>query len=87
MVGTNVDGSRRNLSVPSHVPWTGGVMGARVDLSNRWETGPEGMRSSKGDSLVNWRAWESAAENLKRGVPSRLIDGVKYGGNPSGAQP
>ena len=31
LTGTNVDGSERNLSVPSHVPWTGGVMGAHVD--------------------------------------------------------
>ena len=60
LTGTNVDGSARNLSVPSHVPWTGGVMGAHVDLSVQWETGPEGMTSSKGDALVNWRCAPAA---------------------------
>ena len=48
----------RNLSVPTHVPWTGGVMGLRVDPSVSWLTGPDGMSSSRGDELVNWRAWE-----------------------------
>ncbi|KAL1530684.1 hypothetical protein AB1Y20_001584 [Prymnesium parvum] len=66
--GRNVDGTPRNLTVPTHVPWTGGVMGSRVDLSVSWETGPEGMRSSKGNSIVMWRAWESEAENRRRGA-------------------
>ena len=110
MIGTNVDGSRRNLSVPTHVPWcvrwprtrallrslptsnaptstspssrTGGVMGARVDLSVRWETGPEGMTSSTGDAIVAWRAWESAEENKRRGVPDRLLGGHPAFGDP-----
>lgn len=73
MSGVNADGTRRNLSVPSHVPWTGGVMGATVDVSVLWETGPDGMSSSKGDALVTWRAWESAEENRARGVPSHLL--------------
>ena len=66
--GRMPDGSPRNLSVPTHVPWTGGVMGVVVDLSIQWETGLEGMRSSKGDSEVLWRAWESRDQNLARGV-------------------
>ena len=31
-----------------------------VDLSVRWTTGPEGMRSTSGEELTNWRAWEPA---------------------------
>lgn len=45
---------------PTHVPWTGGVIGGTVDLSVRWETGPEGMRSTSGEEILNWRAWEPA---------------------------
>lgn len=45
---------------PSHVPWTGGVIGGTVDLSVRWTTGVEGMRSTSGEELTNWRAWEPA---------------------------
>ena len=41
---------------PSHVPWTGGVIGKVVDHSVRWTTGVEGMASSKGEELTNWRA-------------------------------
>jgi hypothetical protein len=82
LIGLNVDGTPRNLSVPSHVPWTGGVLGARVDLSIRWETGPEGMKSSKGDAIVAWRAWESADENRRRGVPEALLGGHPAFGDP-----
>ena len=35
---------RRLVPLPSHVPWTGGVMGQRIDLSVKWETGLEGTR-------------------------------------------
>lgn len=64
-----VPGSRRNLTVPSHVVWTGGVMGASVDLSVQWTTDADGtMRSSAGDVVVDYRPWESREQNLKRGV-------------------
>jgi hypothetical protein len=64
-----VPGSRRNLTVPSHVVWIGGVMGATVDLSVQWTTDEHGtMRSSKGDVVVDYRPWESREQNLKRGV-------------------
>jgi hypothetical protein len=64
-----VPGSRRNLTVPSHVVWIGGVMGATVDLSTQWTTDEHGtMRSSKGDLVVDYRPWESREQNLKRGV-------------------
>ena len=53
---------------PTHVPWTGGVLGAAVDLTVKWETGLDGMRSSAGESEVLWRAWESREQNLARGV-------------------
>jgi len=66
--GRMPNGQPRNLSVPTHVPWTGGVMGVVVDLSVQWETGLDGMRSSKGESEVLWRAWESREQNLRRGV-------------------
>ena len=52
LTGKSPDGTRRNLSVPTHVPWTGGIMGARVDRSVTWETGLEGMRSSAGKAVV-----------------------------------
>jgi hypothetical protein len=78
--GLNVDGTPRNLSVPTHVPWTGGVMGARVDLSVQWETGPEGMRSSTGASIVSWRAWESEEQNRKRGALPDAVKSCKEGG-------
>eukprot|EP00967_Tisochrysis_lutea_P047955 scaffold58501_cov33-Tisochrysis_lutea.AAC.1 len=67
----------RNLSMPSHVPWTGGVMGTRVDLSVRWETGPEGMTSSKGDEIVNWRAWEEPGAYEKRVAAKQRAGGSK----------
>ncbi len=51
---------------PTHVPWTGGVIGARPDRSLSWTTGPEGMRSSRGDELTNWRAWEAPGVYEKR---------------------
>jgi hypothetical protein len=64
-----VPGSRRNVSVPTHVAWTGGVMGVAVDLSVKWTTGADGtMRSSRGDTIVDYRPWESREQNLKRGV-------------------
>ena len=66
--GRMPDGAPRNLSVPTHVPWTGGVLGAAVDLTVKWETGLDGMRSSAGESEVLWRAWESREQNLARGV-------------------
>ena len=73
MTGRQPDGSPRNLTVPTHVPWTGGVLGAKVDLSVQWETGLNGMRSSKGDSTVLWRAWESREQNLARGVKAESM--------------
>lgn len=51
---------------PSHVPWTGGVIGTTPDLSVKWTTGIEGMRSSSGAELTNWRAWEPAGSYEKR---------------------
>ena len=57
-------------------------MGATVDLSIQWETGPEGMKSNKGDNLVQWRAWESAEENRKRGVPGHLMGDHPALGDP-----
>ena len=51
---------------PSHVPWTGGVLGQTPDLSIRWTTGIEGMHSSSGQELTNWRAWEPAGSYEKR---------------------
>ena len=71
--GKMPDGSPRNLSVPTHVPWTGGVMGVTVDLSVKWETGLDGMRSSRGDADVLWRAWESREQNLARGVKPEYL--------------
>jgi len=62
-------GSRRNQSVPTHVSWMGGVMGAKVDLHVSWTTDEHGtMRSSAGDTIVDYRPWESREQNLKRGV-------------------
>ena len=64
-----VPGSRRNLSVPTHVAWMGGVMGATVDLSVQWSTDADGtMRSSAGETIVDYRPWESREQNLQRGV-------------------
>lgn len=64
-----VPGSKRNLTVPTHVVWTGGIMGAKSDLSVKWTTDADGtMRSSKGDVIVDYRPWESREQNLKRGV-------------------
>ena len=60
---------------PSHVPWTGGVFGGTVDLSVRWKTGPEGMTSSNGDEVTNWRAWEPAGAYEKR-VAARAKQGL-----------
>jgi len=38
---------------PSHVPWTGGIVGGPpVDLTVAWTTGIEGMKSSTGDELT-----------------------------------
>ena len=48
MTGLNPDGTRRNLTVPTHVPWTGGVMGTTYDPTVRWTTGLEGLSSNKG---------------------------------------
>ena len=64
-----VPGSKRNLTVPTHVVWTGGIMGTKSDLSVKWTTDADGtMRSSKGDVIVDYRPWESREQNLKRGV-------------------
>ncbi|KOO29073.1 hypothetical protein Ctob_009086 [Chrysochromulina tobinii] len=68
MTGLNPDGTRRNLTVPTHVPWTGGVMGTTYDPTVRWTTGLEGLSSNKGEQTVLWRAWETREENLARGV-------------------
>mmetsp|Transcript_22294 Transcript_22294/g.48660 ORF Transcript_22294/g.48660 Transcript_22294/m.48660 type:complete len:266 (+) Transcript_22294:270-1067(+) len=51
---------------PTHVPWTGGIIGGMYDPSIKWVTGPEGMTSSKGDELTNWRAWEAHGVYEKR---------------------
>ena len=64
-----VPGSQRNLSVPTHVAWAVGVMGARVDLTVSWTTDADGsMRNSKGETVVDYRPWESREQNLRRGV-------------------
>ena len=42
------------------------MIGGTVDMSIRWTTGPEGMRSSSGEELTNWRAWEPAGAYEKR---------------------
>ena len=64
-----VPGSRRNLTIPTHVSWIGGVMGAKVNPSVLWSTDADGtMRSSAGDVIVDYRPWESREQNLKRGV-------------------
>ena len=68
MTGLNPDGTRRNLTVPTHVPWTGGVMGTTYDPTIKWTTGLDGMSSNKGEQTVLWRAWETREENLARGV-------------------
>ena len=51
---------------PTHVPWTGGVIGQTPDLSIKWTTGIEGMRSTTGIELTNWRAWEPSGSYEKR---------------------
>ncbi len=44
-------------------------MGATVDLSVQWSTDADGtMRSSAGETIVDYRPWESREQNLKRGV-------------------
>jgi len=65
----------RNLTPPTHVPWTGGVMGATVAYpSVTWTTDLEGlMASSEGTRIVPWRAWESKSQNLARGVRAEDI--------------
>ena len=65
-----VPGSKRNLTVPTHVAWTGGVLGAKVGYpAVTWETGADGgMRSSSGEVVVDYRPWESREQNLRRGV-------------------
>ena len=58
-----------NLTVPTHVPWAGGVMGVVVDRTVTWETGADGsMKSSSGEVVVDYRPWESKEQNLRRGV-------------------
>lgn len=38
---------------PSHVPWTGGIIGGPpTDTSVSWTTGIEGMKSSRGEELT-----------------------------------
>ena len=66
---------RRNLTPPTHVPWTGGVMGTATTYPRvTWTTDLEGaMTSSTGEGLVPWRAWESREQNLKRGVRAEDI--------------
>ena len=77
--GKMPDGSPRNLSVPTHVPWTGGVMGARVTYPEvTWTTDVEGadgasMQSSTGERIVPWRAWETRDQNLARGVKPEFM--------------
>ena len=41
-------------------------MGTTWNLSIKWTTGIEGMRSSSGEELTNWRAWEPAGSYEKR---------------------
>ena len=58
---------------------TGGVLGTKVDLSVKWETGLDGMRSSTGEATVLWRAWETFEQNLARGVKPESM-GKSWGG-------
>ena len=77
--GRMPDGSKRNLTPPTHVPWTGGVIERAVDYPRvTWTTdlpGADGaeMSSSAGERIVPWRAWESRAQNLARGVKAEFI--------------
>ncbi|EOD31997.1 hypothetical protein EMIHUDRAFT_99002 [Emiliania huxleyi CCMP1516] len=77
--GRMPDGSKRNLTPPTHVPWTGGVIGRSVDYPRvTWTTdlpGADGaeMSSSAGERIVPWRAWESREQNLARGVPPEYM--------------
>ena len=76
LTGKMPDGSPRNTTVPTHVPWTGGVLGARHDPAVTWTTDLEAlMTSSAGERIVPWRAWESREQNLARGVKAELIPG------------
>jgi hypothetical protein len=54
-------------------------MGARVDVSIRWVTGPDGMSSSKGNEIVNWRAWEQPGDYEKRVAAKRKADTAAAG--------
>ena len=78
LTGKMPDGTPRNLSVPTHVPWTGGVINARVSYPTvTWETDIEGlMTSSTGERIVPWRAWETRAQNLARGVKAEQMPGT-----------
>ena len=76
LMGYMPDGvTKRNLTPPTHVPWTGGVMGTATTYPRvTWTTDLEGaMTSSTGEGLVPWRAWESREQNLKRGVRAEDI--------------
>lgn len=54
------------------------MIGGTVDMSIRWTTGPEGMRSSSGEELTNWRAWEPAGAYEKR-LKRRRKGGKRHG--------
>ena len=75
LTGKMPDGSLRNQTPPTHVPWTGGVIGVRADYpSATWTTDLEGfMTPSTGESIVPWRAWESREQNLARGGKAEMI--------------
>ena len=67
-----VPGSQRNLSVPTHVAWAGGVMGARVDLTVSWTTDADGsMRNSKGETVVDYRRGRAASRTSSAASRSR----------------
>ena len=69
---------------PTHVPWTGGVIGGTFNPSIKWTTGVEGMRSSQGDELTNWRAWEAPGLYEKRLAQRRRRGkGAGSAGGPS----
>ena len=81
--GKNPDGTPRNLSVPTHVPWTGGIMGTTVDRSVQWETGLDGMRSYLLTYLLtglltyllkvgDWPRWDAIFEWRLRQQPRAL---------------
>ena len=70
--GRMPDGSKRNLTPPTHVPWTGGVIGRSVDYPRvTWTTDLPGADGAEMSSSAGERSFRTSDATVERFTSAR----------------